>query len=95
MIQDELLRNALGRLMRRVADTLEACGPAYPYAADPATGQWTTTPDGDWCGGLWVAMLWMAAWITGERRFVDAAIARTEALRWKLSRQDMFRSLHR
>ncbi|MGH2453785.1 MAG: hypothetical protein ACRDF5_08480 [bacterium] len=88
---DAELRAGLGRLVERVAETLVECGDAYPYAADPGTGRWFTTADGNWCGGHWVSMLWMAYDLTGERRFRDAALARTEPLRPKLAADDMFR----
>jgi unsaturated chondroitin disaccharide hydrolase len=92
-MHDPVLADALGRLILRVEKALETCGDAYPYAADLETGQWVTTTDGDWCGGLWVAMLWMAHWLTGDLRFQQAAIARTEPLRARVQRRDMFGSL--
>jgi unsaturated chondroitin disaccharide hydrolase len=47
--------------------------PAFPHWANSQTGAWTTTPDGDWTGGAWPGMLWLAAKRTGERKYLDAA----------------------
>jgi len=50
-----------GRLLRaRVATTAGAVGDRFPRHADPPTGEWTTTQDGDWTGGFWVAMCWLS-----------------------------------
>lgn len=89
---DSELRSGLERLVSRVGATLRECGDAYPYSADPATGRWFTTADGNWCGGHWVSMLWMSYELTGEPRFQTAAVARTAPLRDKLAKDDMFRS---
>lgn len=58
--------DALNRLVRRVEHTHAEVGAAWPYHADPATGQWATTDDGDWCGGHWVECLRMASLLTGR-----------------------------
>ncbi|HHL21117.1 MAG TPA: hypothetical protein ENJ52_06270, partial [Aliiroseovarius sp.] len=47
----------LNDLLARVDETRAQVGAAWPYHADPETGVWETTPDGDWCGGHWVEML--------------------------------------
>ncbi|SEF38086.1 unsaturated chondroitin disaccharide hydrolase [Amycolatopsis pretoriensis] len=57
----------LGRLERTLADRL----PGFPHFADPRTGEWTTTPDGDWTGGHFVGQLWLAA--ARDERFLGAA----------------------
>ena len=90
---DGLLRGALDRMIERVGGTLDACGSEFPYAADPSTGAWTTTPDGDWSGGYWVALLWLAHALTGEARFADAALHATDTMQVHWDRDDMFRGL--
>jgi unsaturated chondroitin disaccharide hydrolase len=77
---DRTERAALDLLVERVERTLDATGEAFPYYADPATGAWTTTEDGNWCGGHWVAMLWRAYERTGEERFARAAREHTETV---------------
>jgi UvrD-like helicase C-terminal domain len=44
---------AIGRMQKRMEDTRRRVGSAYPHWADPETGAWTTTADGDWTGGFW------------------------------------------
>ncbi len=85
---------ALDALVDRVDATLSAIGDAFPYFADPDTGEWTTTPDGNWCGGHWVGLLRLAAERTDDRaaarRFADAARDRTETVREYVPRDSMF-----
>ena len=38
---------AIGRMQKRMEDTRRRVGSAYPHWADPETGAWTTTADGD------------------------------------------------
>jgi unsaturated chondroitin disaccharide hydrolase len=52
---------ALDALVARTERTLEQVGDAFPLFADPDTGSWETTADGNWCGGHWVGLLWIAA----------------------------------
>jgi len=73
---------ALDAMTARVETTLEAVGDEFPYYADPESGEWTTTPDGDWCSGHWLGLLWLAAEHSEEperyrraaRRFAKTAI---------------------
>ena len=44
---------AIGRMQKRMEDTRRRVGSAYPHWADPETGAWTTSADGDWTGGFW------------------------------------------
>jgi len=41
---------AIGRMQKRMEDTRRRVGSAYPHWADPETGAWTTTADGDLSG---------------------------------------------
>lgn len=83
--------DALNRLVRRVEHTHAEVDAAWPYHADPATGQWATTEDGDWCGGHWVECLRMASVLTGRADLQTDALARTEQIRPYLERDDQFR----
>lgn len=82
---------ALDRGLARVLSTRDAVGDAWPYHADPATGIWVTTDDGDWCDGHWVEMLRIAGELLGRRELVDEAVDRAERCRPKLERDDQFR----
>ena len=72
----------IGRMLRRIDDTAGRVKEAFPHWSDPATGEWVTTPHGDWTGGCWVGMLWGAHALTGERKYRElaAALVRTAEL---------------
>ena len=84
--------SALDRLCDRVLQIRDAVGSRWPYHCDPATGEWDTTEDGDWCGGHWVECLRIVGELRGDRRLLAESAARTEALRPYLERDDMFRA---
>src|SRR5256886_16794517 len=67
---------ALARMHGRIARTAASVTDGFPHFADPATGTWTTSPGGDWTGGFWNGMLWLAA------RYGDDPRSRTWASRW-------------
>ena len=54
------------RMQKRMEDTRRRVGSAYPHWADPETGAWTTSADGDRTGGLWAGMHWLASKYTGR-----------------------------
>ncbi|MDM0012012.1 hypothetical protein QTH87_06105 [Variovorax sp. J22P168] len=83
---------ALDDLCERVLQIRDACGEAWPYHCDPASGQWDTTADGDWCGGHWVECLRIVGELSGDRVLQQEAESRTERLRQYLERDDMFRA---
>lgn len=62
----------------RTADTVHD---GFPHFADPATGRWTVTPNGDWTGGYWNGMLWLSAYSTGAEHYARMAANWTERLR--------------
>lgn len=82
---------ALDHLLQRVRSTRDQIDGAWPYHADPNTGVWATTDDGDWCGGHWVECLRIAGELTGEQALLDEARERTDWLRPKLEKDDQFR----
>ena len=88
-----LCQTGLERLIRRVRTTLSQCGERFPYAADPVTGVWSTTEDGDWAGGYWIALLLLAYRRTGEQMLIEAAQRLTAKLEVHWRREDMFRGL--
>lgn len=64
------------RLLARVDATGASVAGGFPHYADPASGKWTTSPAGDWTGGFWPGLCWLARHATGDERY------RTWALRW-------------
>ncbi len=84
---------ALARMATRVEATLASDESGFPHYADQNTGVWTRSPAGDWCGGFWVGMLWLAALVTGEDRYRRAARIWVERLRPRRGSDTVYRGL--
>lgn len=72
-------RSAAADMLLRVDQTAGELHDAFPHWANGRTGAWTTTPDGDWTGGAWPGMLWLAHAMTGDEKY--RALAHTWCLR--------------
>jgi unsaturated chondroitin disaccharide hydrolase len=83
---------AVDRVLTRIQATQAQVKDGFPHWADPVTGRWTSTPDGDWTGGYWLGMLWLAGTATGEARYRDWAAAGAERLRSRLDDETVFKS---
>ena len=83
---------AIDRMLTRVQETVAQAKDAWPHWADPETGRWTTTPDGDWTGGYWIGMLWLASATTKDSRYRAWARPRAARLRAKIDGQTVFKS---
>jgi unsaturated chondroitin disaccharide hydrolase len=83
---------AIDRVLLRIQDTAARVTDGFPHWADPETGQWTTTPDGDWTGGYWIGMLWLAAATTGDARYRSWAAPLAERLRARIDAETVFKS---
>jgi unsaturated chondroitin disaccharide hydrolase len=88
----EAWREAIDRMLVRIQDTAERVTSGFPHWARPDTGQWTSTPDGDWTGGYWIGMLWLAATATGESQYRTRAEGLVERLRARIAAQTVFKS---
>lgn len=88
----ELWDDASERMLARIRETAQAVGERFPHWANAETGQWVTTPDGDWTGGYFVGMLWLAFRRTGDERFRRLARPMVERLRGRLGGPSGFRS---
>ena len=62
-------QDGLRRLLRRVDATGESVTDRFPHYGDPTTGRWTTSSGGDWTGGFWNGLCWLAAHSTGKLRY--------------------------
>jgi len=83
---------AIDRMLLRIQDTAARVTDGFPHWADPETGQWRTTPDGDWTGGYWIGMLWLAAAATGDARYRSWAAPLAERLRARIDAETVFKS---
>jgi unsaturated chondroitin disaccharide hydrolase len=70
-----LWRDAATRMLGRAEATASALKSGFPHWANARTGEWTTTPDGDWTGGAFPGILWLGYRMTGEQRLRDLAHA--------------------
>jgi unsaturated chondroitin disaccharide hydrolase len=84
--------DGIDRMLTRIQDTVERVTTGFPHWAHPETGQWTTTPDGDWTGGYWLGMLWLAAASTGDTRYRAVAEPLAERLRARIDAETVFKS---
>lgn len=84
--------DAIARMLTRIQDTAARVTEGFPHWADPETGAWTTTPDGDWTGGYWIGQLWLAAAATGEARYREWAEPLAGRLRARVEAQTVFKS---
>ena len=88
--------DAISLIRSRVAETAASAGEGFPHYADPRTKLWTWSPDGDWTGGYFNAMLWVGA-ATGpaaERgRWSGWARKFTERLRPRIASDSSSRAL--
>jgi unsaturated chondroitin disaccharide hydrolase len=83
------------RLLRaRVANTAAAVGDRFPRHADPPTGEWTTTQDGDWTGGFWVSMCWLSARDAADGRYARWAREFAERLHLRPASSPATAGLH-
>ena len=80
------------RMLERIDDTAWRVTAGFPNFADPETGEWVTSPQGDWTGGHWVGELWLACKVTGQERYGEWAGQWCEALRPRASSSTVFRS---
>jgi unsaturated chondroitin disaccharide hydrolase len=83
---------AIERMLARVQGTVAQVKEGFPHWADPETGRWTTTSDGDWTGGYWIGMLWLAAVTTGDARYRTWAAPLAERLQAKICADTVFKS---
>lgn len=58
---------AQARMLARIGATSAAQLDGLPHWANPESGKWTITPDGDWTGGAFVGELWLAHLLAPER----------------------------
>ena len=82
---------AIALMRARIAHTAETVTTGFPHFADPGTAAWTTSPAGDWTGGFWNGMLWLAARYGDDRRGRAWAADWTARLRPRAASDTVFR----
>ncbi len=79
-------------MLVRIQDTARRVTSGFPHWAHQDSGDWTTTIDGDWTGGYWTGMLWLAATATGEPRYRAWAAPIAERLRARIDAETVFKA---
>ena len=83
-------RDAAQRMLHRIDQTAATLRGGFPHWANGRTGEWTTTPDGDWTGGAWPGMLWLAGAMTDDDRYRGLARAWCLRLQPRAARETAF-----
>jgi unsaturated chondroitin disaccharide hydrolase len=83
--------DAFSKVLTRIAATSASIDRGFPHYADADTGRWTVSENGDWTGGFWIGMLWLAYHVTSDDRYHDWARRWTELLRARASSETVFR----
>lgn len=63
----------------------------FPHYADPQSGEWTLSPNGDWTGGFFVGLLWLSAHRTRDPLRLAIARAWSERLQSRTDSHTIFR----
>jgi len=92
-MEAEVWNEAIDRMLTRVRDTAGRVGDGFPHWADPESGEWTVTADGDWTGGFWVAMLWLARHGTGDERYRRWARQWAARMRPRIASASVFKAI--
>jgi unsaturated chondroitin disaccharide hydrolase len=77
--------------LRRIDETGAAGLDGFPHFGDPETGIWTESKDGDWTGGFWNGMCWLAAHATSREQYGDWASEWTRKLAPRATSDTVFR----
>ncbi|HEY7219586.1 MAG TPA: hypothetical protein VH985_14470 [Candidatus Binatia bacterium] len=86
-----LWNNALVRMQRRIIDTASVELSGFPQVSDPQTGKWSIVADGDWTGGFWVGLLWLAHYRSRDATLLLQAEHWSKRLRPRAQSQSVFR----
>ncbi len=89
----DLWAGGIERMLARVRDTADRVQHGFPHWGDPETGKWTVTADGDWTGGFWVAMLWLAWRDTRDESYRRRAAELANQLRARIDLASVFKAV--
>jgi unsaturated chondroitin disaccharide hydrolase len=93
MPRSKVRSQVLAGLLQRIEQTGRDASGRFPMFADPQTGEWTWSRDGDWFGGVWPGMLWLAGAATGDRHFTGLATESARRLRSRAGAPTVLRGL--
>jgi unsaturated chondroitin disaccharide hydrolase len=78
-------------MQQRIADTTKMELEGFPQVSEPQTGKWVTVSDGDWTGGFWVGLLWLAYYRSRDETLLYHAEHWAQRLRPRAYSQTVFR----
>jgi unsaturated chondroitin disaccharide hydrolase len=90
-LNTELWEDAISKMLDRIEKTAISIDQGFPHYADTQSGVWTVSEKGDWTGGFWNGMLWLAYHITSDDRYRRWARRWTELLRSRAASETVFR----
>jgi len=83
---------AIDRVLIRLKESSRQVGDRFPHWADTDTGKWVTTADGDWTGGYYVGMHWLALEVAPDPSMEADACRRVETLGRRIGNESVFQS---
>jgi len=83
--------SALVKMHERITGTAKMELRGFPQVSDPQTGEWITVSDGDWTGGFWVGLLWLAHYRSRDEKLLQQAEYWAQRLRPRAYSQTVFR----
>lgn len=84
-------RTAAEMMLGRAERSAAVKGQGFPHWADPDTGKWTTTPDGDWTGGAFPGIFWLGYCMTGQPQVLALARSWSGRLRPRVHLETAFK----
>ncbi len=89
---DQLWLDGSSRILKRCEMSASELDSGFPHFADPETGAWTLSPQGDWTGGYFCAILWLDAHLTGSDNVRALARRFCAALGPRIDSRTVFRA---
>ena len=91
-MSNSLWNEAIQRVLSRMEDTARSIGERLPHWANTDTGEWVTTADGDWTGGYYVGMHWLALKLGPNPALEARAYRMAEILALRAGIESVFKS---
>jgi unsaturated chondroitin disaccharide hydrolase len=91
-MSNDYWNEAIQRVLARIEDTVRRVGDRFPHWASTDTGEWITTADGDWTGGYYVGMHWLALKVEPNAALEARAHKLAERLRARIETETVFKS---
>ncbi|GEN34027.1 MULTISPECIES: glycoside hydrolase family 88 protein [Aneurinibacillus] len=90
-MEKTLIEEAYNQILEGIKATANGAGNQFPHYADSKTGEWVYSPYGDWTGGYWNGMNWLAAAATKDALYHNWAQKWTELLKKRIESKTVFR----